>query len=123
VTTPRAGARAGSRPLRPRRWPPTQRRGSTPTAGVRLEGSPLPLQQHAGHAALVYPLHDDLIAIERQLVAGAGHAPQHRVDEPTHRRDLRMLERAPERLGQVVEPDAAVDPVAVAVLRGRRGLD
>src|SRR2546422_510633 len=33
-----------SRPLRPRRWPPTQRRGSTPTAAARLEGSPLPLR-------------------------------------------------------------------------------
>src|SRR6266568_4325343 len=69
----------------------------------------------------IHALHHDPIAVERQLVAGAGDASQHRVDESADGRDLGVLEGAAERLRQIVERDAAVHPVTVAVLvDGRR---
>src|SRR5213082_3715630 len=99
-------------------WPRAAARRAAPARAA----SPLPLHHDAGDAAAVHPLDHDLVSVEGKLVPGAGHASQHEIHQASHRGDLGVLERAPERLRQVVQRDPPVHPVAVSVLPDGGGL-
>src|SRR5258705_7035230 len=86
---PSASARAGSRPPLRRRSPPRRRPTGGRRAEPRVRRSSL-FERHLRDAALVDALYDDAIAVERELVAGPGYAPQHRIHEPAHSRALAL---------------------------------
>src|SRR5882672_11911922 len=100
-------------------WPPAAPEWLQPRAEPRVRRSSL-FERHLRDAALVDALHDDAIAVERELVAGPGYASQHRIHEPTHCRDLGMCDGSTERGRQVVEAGASIHPDPSAVLSNRR---
>src|SRR5882762_4598236 len=116
---PSASVRAGSQPPPRRRSPPRRRPTGGRQAEPRVRRSSL-FERHLRDAALVDALYDDAIAVERELVAGPGYAPQHRIHEPTHCRDLGMCDGGTERDRQVVQAGASIHPDPSAVLSNRR---
>src|SRR5882724_637268 len=116
---PSASARAGSQPPPRRRSPPRRRPTGGRRAEPRVRRSSF-FERHLRDTPLVDALHDDAIAVERELVAGPGYAPQHRIHEPTHCRDLGMRDGGTERGRQVVQTGASIHPEPSAALSNRR---
>src|SRR6185437_5248267 len=99
------------------RWPPRARRARG-GAGRRSSA----LEVDAGDPATIHALHDDPESVEVQLLPRARHTTQHGIDEAADGRDLRIRKIGAQRLRELIEADAAMHPIAIAILLDGRWL-
>src|SRR5579859_5257430 len=129
MSTPSPGAASSpsvptppdSRTRRRRRWWRTSPRRAAPERGATGRRS-FALEVDAGDPAAIHALHDDPKSVEVQFLPRARYAAQHGVDEAADGRHLGIVEIRAQRLRELVEPDAPMHPVAVAILLDGRWL-
>src|SRR5436309_10893379 len=91
----------------------------SPTSSTASEPIMAAARTRRGHATPVHPLHHDAEPVQHELLAGARHSPEHRVDQPPDGRDVGVLEGPPQGLREVVEAGPPVHDEAAAVAADR----